>query len=618
MILNFINPEEFTQGLERIQNILDFEIAIGGIPVELIKGDKSAVSFKNGEGKIYYKEKINVFRNLGIFLENIKEKNEFYIEENIRFDMIGVMLDVAHGGTTKIESLKKYLGYLAAMGYNMLMLYVENSFKIEGNDRFGFMLGAYTKEELKELDDVACDFGIEMIPCLECYGHLGGYLRWDEAGEVKDTPTVLLADEEKTYELIENMIKTSAETFRSNRVHIGMDEAWNMGRGKYMDIHGYVPSMEIFNRHMRRIVDITNKYNLVPMMWSDMYFREAAGYAMGYYDKDSVITDDIKNAVPEEIQLVYWHYGEEPGCDDYMISKHKELNRHIIFAGGTWTWNGQLPDALYANEATKAAMAAVKKHGITEIMTTVWGLMGGDINMFASLLTLSYTAELAYGDNEDADYIRKRFEASTGGNYDAFLEMSYYHNDFDVTPSYKDFNDRYFGRALFWQDVLCGIYDQNLYDKNMSGHYRKHAEIAKGFIDGSKWSYLYENTYNIFNLLALKTEIAERIKPAYDSNDRAELKEIAESKLPELKRLFEVYHSLARKICLDIAKGQAALSLDIRCGGAIMRIDTAILRLKAYLAGEIDDIEELSDGRMFMKTNAFAGYGSLATMNASI
>lgn len=615
MVLNFVNSGEFSKALERIKSILNFDIAIGGIPVEFIKGDKSAVSFKNGEGKIYYKEKNNIFRNLGIFLENIKTKNEFYIEEKLRFDMVGVMLDVAHGGTTKVEALKQYLGYLAAMGYNMLMLYVENSFKIDGNERFGFLLGAYTKEELKELDDVAFDYGIEMIPCLECYGHLQGYLRWPEANEVKDTPTVLLADCEKTYELIENMIKTSAETFRSRRVHIGMDEAWNMGRGKYMDIHGYKKPIEIFNRHMRRIVDITNKYSLKTMMWSDMYFREAAGNAMGYYKKDSVFTDEIKSAIPQEIELVYWHYGEEPGCDDYMIAKHKELNRHIIFAGGTWTWNGQLPDALYANEATKAAMDAVKKHGITEIMTTIWGLMGGDINMFASLLTLSYMAELAYGDNEDADYLKKRFEVCTGGNYDAFLEMSYYHNDFDVTPSYDDFNDRYFGRALFWQDVLCGIYDENLYRKTMSSHYKKHAEIAKSFIDGSRWSYLYENTYNIFNLLAVKTEIAENLKPAYDKNDIAKLLEIAKIKLPELKRQFEVYHSHARKMCLDIAKGQASLILDQRCGGTIARIDTAMLRLKAYLAGEIDEIEELADSRMFMKTNAFANYNVISNMN---
>jgi hypothetical protein len=287
----------------------------------------------------------------------------------------------------------------------------------------------------------------------------------------------------------------------------------------------------------------------------------------------------------------------------------------VIFAGGTWTWNGQLPDALYANEATKAAMDAVKKHGIKEIMTTIWGLMGGEINLYTSLLTLSYMAELAYGYTEDADCLKKRFEACTGGSYDAFMEMSYFHNDFDVTPSYNDFNDRYFGRALFWQDVLCGIYDENLYRKNMSNHYKKHAEIAKGFIDGSKWSYLYENTYNIFRILALKTEIAENIKPAFDRGDKEKLREIAEIWLPKLKELFKVYHSLARKMCLDICKGQALLNMDNRCGGVIMRIDSAILRLNAYLSGEISEIEELKDYRMFMPTNAFAGYAVISNMN---
>jgi hypothetical protein len=34
-----------------------------------------------------------------------------------------------------------------------------------------------------------------------------------------------------------------------------MDEAWDMGRGKFMDLHGYVPPFEIFNEYMEVAID---------------------------------------------------------------------------------------------------------------------------------------------------------------------------------------------------------------------------------------------------------------------------------------------------------------------------------------------------------------------------
>jgi hypothetical protein len=62
-----------------------------------------------------------------------------------------------------------------------------------------------------------------MIPCFEAYGHMSQYLAWDEAGKVKDTASVLLAEEEETYKLLEEMIVALSKPFRSKRIHIGMD-----------------------------------------------------------------------------------------------------------------------------------------------------------------------------------------------------------------------------------------------------------------------------------------------------------------------------------------------------------------------------------------------------------
>ena len=58
-----------------------------------------------------------------------------------------------------------------------------------------------------------------------------------------------LVDGNKTYELIDNMLKTLSDCFSSKLIHLGMDEAHTFGRGKYLDKYGYKTVGEIMKKH---------------------------------------------------------------------------------------------------------------------------------------------------------------------------------------------------------------------------------------------------------------------------------------------------------------------------------------------------------------------------------
>ena len=66
-----------------------------------------------------------------------------------------------------------------------------------------------------------------------------------------------------------------------------MDEAWGMGTGNYLTKNGYRNVVDIFSEHLNEIKKITDKYNLEPMIWSDMYFRMSSEKD-AYYDKNIV------------------------------------------------------------------------------------------------------------------------------------------------------------------------------------------------------------------------------------------------------------------------------------------------------------------------------------------
>lgn len=54
-------------------------------------------------------------------------------------------------------------------------------------------------------------------------------------GAINDTADILLADDDRTYELIDKIFATLSECFTSRKIHIGMDEAYMVGLGKYRD-----------------------------------------------------------------------------------------------------------------------------------------------------------------------------------------------------------------------------------------------------------------------------------------------------------------------------------------------------------------------------------------------
>jgi hypothetical protein len=393
-----------------------------------------------------------------------------------------------------------------------------------------------------------------------------------------------------------------------------MDEAWDMGRGKFLDTYGYVPPFDIFNEFMDRLIAITNKYGLKPMMWSDMYFRISNKNGNGYYEEDTEIPDDVKAKIPKEVELVFLHYGEEAWCDDYMLKKHTELDRNIIYAGGNWGWIGHFPEHNYMMETTKFSLDACRNNGVKEAMLTVWCNDNAECDTFANLFSLSYFAEICYDKDASADKLKSRFEATTGGDYDLFYKMSYYQNDFENNKDYPDYSNRFFGKPLFWQDILCGLYDKRLIEKPMSEHYKMcAAEFANKNV--GEWGYLYEYAYRVFDYLAEKTYIAERLYLAYKAGDKATLKELCDVNLPRLKEKTVSVHKVHRDAWFRNNKVIGWQNLDTRYAGMAARCDTAVLLINSYLRDECDKIEELEEERLYKGLSGFIHYSGINTVN---
>ena len=548
-------------------------------------------------------------------MENAKKSDSFDITEDGFFEDLGVMIDTSRCGVPTVKTQKNMLDYLALMGYSNVQIYIEDTFELPSRPYFGYMRGRYTADELREIDDYADGYGIEIIPCIECYAHMEKYLMWPEAGPIRDTASVLLAREEATFEFVEELISTISSCVRSKRIHIGMDEAWDMGLGAFLNKHGYVPPFDIFNEYMERLIAITDKYGLKPMMWSDMYFRIADPTNM-YYEKDTVVPDEVKAKIPKNVAQVFWHYGEKYHCDEYMLEKHVALGNEVIYCAGLWGWVGHFPEHNYAYDCTEFGFRACRKQGVREAMTTIWTNDNAECDLFANLFGLSFTAELVYDANADKEKQKARFEACTGADYDSFYAMSLYHNDLEGVE-YENYRKRFLGKPLFWQDIMEGLYDSHLFERPMSAHYAACAERERVHL-GGKWDYLIDYAYRVFDYLATKTEIAEKLVPSYKGGDIATLRNISSELLPLLKEKTAALHKSHKAAWFRNNKIVGWQNLDIRYGGVMTRCDTARELIDLYLDGKADTIEELEEARLPKGLHGFVVYSNIATPNLKI
>ena len=60
------------------------------------------------------------------------------------FDTFGVMIDMSRNAVMSVASLKRFLELLKKMGYNMVMLYTEDTYEVDGEPYFGYMRAAMT------------------------------------------------------------------------------------------------------------------------------------------------------------------------------------------------------------------------------------------------------------------------------------------------------------------------------------------------------------------------------------------------------------------------------------------------------------------------------------------
>ncbi len=493
----------------------------------------------------------------------------------------GIMIDCSRSGVMKVEKVKEYVDYLALFGYNMLSLYTEDTFLVDNEPRFGYLRGAYTKEELKEIDAYCVSKGIELIPCIQTLAHLNQIFLWKEYKEIRDTANILLVGDDKTYKFLDNVLKTVRECFSSNLINIGMDEAHMLGLGKYLDKNGYENRFEILKKHLEKVNEMVKSYNFKPMMWSDMFFRLANHD--DYYGNN--MTDEARSSAPKDVSLIYWdYYHIEYEEYDRLIKMHKTFDNEIWFAGGAWMWRGFAPHNKHTFDTMIPAIKALKENDVKNIFFTMWGDDGKECSSF-SVLPALFKLKKIYDGVTDEEEIKKEFKELTGEDFDGMMSLDLPNqvgnHEFDNNPC----------KYLFYNDIFLGMLDSTLKGTERE-EYLAHAKKIYSYINGGKFDKLYKTSGDLCLFLSIKSTIGLKLREAYKKKDKKLLKILIKDITTMQDNLNDFYTSF-----VDLWTSEnKAFGIEVhqaRMGGVNARIEYCKQVLLKYVKGKIDKIEEL-------------------------
>lgn len=580
-------------------------ISKDGISVVFTQSDTSVISaaFRNGICEITADNAPHFYFALSMLLlrsQTIEDSKLYAKPEAQRllefrkehfFEKNGLMLDLSRNAVAKPSLLKQLIRELAFMGHSWFMLYMEDVYEVEGVPYFGALRGRYSIQDLQELDQYAQLFGITLVPCIQSLAHVDQFFMWETAAyKYQDIDNILNVGNAEVKTLLTRMIASLRKAFSTTIIHIGMDEAYNLGRGRYLDENGLKTKTQIMQDHLAFMKNLCTTYGFTPIIWDDMFFRSYSN-----------IKEEADSEMLRNISLMYWDY-YSASADHYIeqIKQRKTLTKQLMFAGGAWRWTGYIPHHAKTLATTLASIAACRHEQVKEVIVTAWGDDGSEAPlytcMFGAVLYAYLDTHEAYSQVEFAQYLKlytgigfttwmrqgepDLFEGTTGKNQ-------------DITPSkYLLYQDPLGSKFLHYIKTLTTDMDA-VYLKLEEAFRHDAAHTANPLQQHIAGFYAL-----MMRSLYYKWRLPLDIWEAYRQQNKQLLQNIIEKKLEPLCKVLAETAKARRRLWMDECTSFGSEVLDHRFGAMLMRLDVTKEALTDYVQGKIQRIDELEDERL--------------------
>ncbi len=282
------------------------------------------------------------------------------IDDAPDFERRGVMLDVSRGKVPTLDTLCELVDLCAALKLNVLMLYVEHTFRFRRHPRIGEDDSPLLAEELRTLDAYAHAQHVELVPSLQSLGHMEHVLKLPEYAALAETEAgwTIAPEHPGTPRLLGELYDEFLPNFRSPLFNANCDEPFDLPRGRSAAREAQRGAGGVFVDHVHRVQGLAAEHGKRTMIWADVVHAHPARVAE--LDEDLVFLD--------------WWYEADFDFDRVQVfAKH---HRDFMVCPGTSSWNCLFPRIENAERNIERWADAGRRHGAIGLLNTDWGDFG--------------------------------------------------------------------------------------------------------------------------------------------------------------------------------------------------------------------------------------------------
>ncbi|MDZ7821602.1 MAG: glycoside hydrolase family 20 zincin-like fold domain-containing protein [Candidatus Marinimicrobia bacterium] len=206
----------------------------------------------------------------------------------------GISDDFSRGQVSTMENFETILRFLGEYKQNIYMPYMEDVIQMDKYPDIGAGRGALSKQEIAELQNIAKQYFVQVIPIFQTLGHYENILSDPKYMQYAEYPGAasLNSIDENTDRFLFNMLDEVIPQFKSEYFHIGCDESRDVGLGASKAFVKKKGSARIHADHYNKVYHHVTAQGKKVIMYGDIILRYP----------------EIMDMIPQDIIIVDWHY----------------------------------------------------------------------------------------------------------------------------------------------------------------------------------------------------------------------------------------------------------------------------------------------------------------------
>ncbi|GBE26500.1 beta-hexosaminidase [bacterium BMS3Bbin03] len=322
----------------------------------------------------------------------------------------GISDDMARGQVSTLKNLKEIIRFSAYYKMNTFMPYLEDLFTSKKYPAIGKGRGRLSPKEVRELQNYAKKYFVQVIPIFELLGHSENILIQPQFAHLAEFPGAasLNTTNPETYKFLKTIIQELAHQFVSPYFNAGLDESWDVGKGKSKRFVKRYNIATVHVNHYKKVYRMLKKQGKTMIMYGDIILRNP----------------EILTQLPKDIIIMDWHYNASANFPS--VEFFARTGRKFLISPGVSDWLRIFPDLTNALVNIKYYTQKGAMYGALGSIVSTWGDYGAANFKELDWLGFAFGADCAWNpEKADVEQFRRQFTTQFYGGDFPEIESAY-------------------------------------------------------------------------------------------------------------------------------------------------------------------------------------------------